>query len=645
MSSPIICQFPKGVPIKFGLHSQTRTPGENVIYPDEANYINTYLPGQYCPPYEQKQIFTDTVHIMVLTQRDSIPGLVPKLYICDHNKVRIATIDLNIAPVYKGMQALANDVLNMPDGTQYLLWRTLWAFRWDDFFTDQVTDSGIYYLQLDNKNRYGSTHQLWDSEPIFLYPSHPETVLLSYYDDTNNAPHNMIVDGWDLGYRPGFDLRVEGRLTNPEVSSINIGYNQQQYLRLQNNAQNRRAYKFNLGGRTGAPAYMLEKAAEAFAYDNVYINGKVFIADVDAENPSNIWKVNANSSTLLWAELPVRERYDNQNAYVSPSTGYELIFTSPGSYPYAFSGATMSWGSAFFNLPPMVFYNSGDESDFLAYLNSTLYRSSWGISGSFTLVLQEWNYINSVGAHYAVDNSVYTPFVMTRYFNATIIPPPLAPPGLRFIEVAGITSAPASRIIVDFGQNTPIHSVLGGTDDIQLVYPASQVTTQHVTTTYAPGTFEMYIFHDDRETKLLFALTNGYLIDATTGSLPLALDTLQFNHGASSAPVANIDITALVNLADFRWYDAVTQDFAAPRLFAGDNSFLLDVRLDRNKLTVVAVDKIFNDLVANSPGVTVFSVLTRTIDTSGQIPAAPPTGVSLAARNALLAAGWTVIHD
>jgi hypothetical protein len=68
---------------------------------------------------------------------------------------------------------------------------------------------------------------------------------------------------------------------------------------------------------------------------------------------------------------------------------------------------------------------------------------------------------------------------------------------------------------------------------------------------------------------------------------------------------------------------------------------LSSINFFNNKINVLGVDKVFNDYVTGAATIP----SSGTFHTDGQSPAAPPSSVSLTARNTLIADSWTLITD
>jgi hypothetical protein len=104
---------------------------------------------------------------------------------------------------------------------------------------------------------------------------------------------------------------------------------------------------------------------------------------------------------------------------------------------------------------------------------------------------------------------------------------------------------------------------------------------------------------------------------------------LQLN-GFNSIILNQIDLSDFPPILTMNYFENSTTDF------------LLNLNLSGNNLLVATVNQILIDLDNTSTGKTSFS---GTINLSGQIPPAAPTGLGITAKNNLIANGMTVITD
>ena len=297
----------------------------------QVHYDDYVGDWQNHPPYQQKVLNTDNLTIMVKTQLGSGgSGNYPQLYICDHNKVKIDTVDLNEAPYLKGVQHIAGDNFNDPyTGSSAPMQTACWSFNFNDFVT-QIPKGGIFYLRLDNVDTVGPVTTSYYSEPLFVSNVWDDTRLITFFYNSDNAEKNIVVGGWfddfDIGstipYNPVFSLRVEGVITNEAPKGINIGYLQQSYNQLQIKTNQKRIRTLKLGEISiGIPDYLLEMAIEAIQADNVFIDNYGYILfGANSDNLSEIVKMKRPNDAwpLVMAECALMERYEEQRALMNP---------------------------------------------------------------------------------------------------------------------------------------------------------------------------------------------------------------------------------------------------------------------------------------------------------------------------------------
>jgi hypothetical protein len=632
----------KANPIRFYPQLDTTPNKYNSRSFDQVSFADSLLPGQTAKPYEQKATFADWITIMVHTQYNTItlPGEIwPYLSILDHNfKVlsggssTSSPGDVNSVPYYKGLQGydtgLINNVYTDPlTGAVTNMDVSLWSFRFGDFF-NPTTDSGEYYLQMTTRNDDGDV-DIWLSEPIFLFAEQPNTILLQYTDDTNNIYHKNIIDGWYMGYIPYFEIRVEGRLLPFDIKSLFIGYEQQDYDRLQMNAKNARIWKFDLGGNTqGVPNYIYEKVAEAFTFDNKAIDGKLYQVDTDNENLAQVWKKrDSDTSPLIWAELPIRERFNSENVIVSNSVVMlRSLWKTEGSgvfLPYAWVAFTLSDGITTITIPPATIYATTDETLELNILNTTV-AALYGLTGAFTLSADGyWIYNNGASENFTL---VSAPVILDTLLELTIAPY-ASPPGVYSWQYtyAGLSSYQ----IIDKNRSSTLTTL----------HPADGLN-HTFSTTLTGGTNTVQIFHNNVNFTRFYLNYSGVLkINAIAGNAPSSLAQLTIqdqNLVTATAPIA-----LCAALTNFTYVNNLTTSFSPALFTSGNNPNLIGIFIYQNKLTATEVDKLFNNYVNNLASI----ISSGTFETDLNTPIAPPTGASAAARATLTGLGWAIYTD
>lgn len=302
----------------------------------QDSYANTIQDWQAELPYLVKVGMTDTVNVLVHTNFFSFfPIYSPTLSILDKYKNVISTINLNIAPYWKGWQFIGTNILVNPyNKTDIIPLQTnLWSFS----FADLMLEEGTYYLQLRNNNQFDSAnYQYYTSEPMSVMNSFDDTNLISFTYNTNNFKKNIIITGWFQDYptntspfNPVFSQRIEGYMIPIPPKVINIGYQQQLYQQLQIQTQQLQFWKLTVGEVSiGIPFVMLTLITEALLADIVYINiqpntnaGYLIIIynPQGSSQTADLWKVKtADLNPLLFGEIVVMTKYNSQRAFITP---------------------------------------------------------------------------------------------------------------------------------------------------------------------------------------------------------------------------------------------------------------------------------------------------------------------------------------
>lgn len=639
-----ITTFCKQNSVRFYPVDQPLAPQYSFVHFDAASFQNTIQSWQMDVAYYQKAMFEDQIVVMVHTQNSGVvpEDYPPQLFLLDHNLNQIAS--LNSAPQYYGTQTPANDFYTDPvSGDTYQMNCTLWVFNFGSFISP-ATDSGIYYLQLDNYFPAVPDVNSFLSEPFFVSETQDRTLYFQYSNNSNK--NDVVVDNWAGGYYPVFCSRMEADIREYKPFGISIGYLEQDYLQLQQYGQSWRTWLLRLGSNTmGVPAYILERAAEIFNCDNVLIDGKAFIFDSQGGNgnasAAAFWKVNdTDVSPLIRADLPIRERYGAENTITNFSLG---IFTVPGSadpatgtriptVPFAFMGFQLFNGVAYAACPQFVFRNTADISNFLSYLNTTM-AVTFGMTGTFAYNSADGvvSYNNGPGENWSI-YAVYD--VLTQYLNL-----PIQVTISGDIWLIGIDTTGGAELIFDWGDmNTfPYDTELD-------VYPFSGSYAPNKKY-LVPGSYSPYVFFNS-EIKNLLLIDSLVKITVNagqniSGSMPSSLNTLVIAHQNFDYASVNIPIAACAaTLENISIEGCQVIGFANDLFGTAAFNALSNIAIGDNSLPSSEIDALFNAFEAYTS-----YVAGGNFDTAGQTPPAPPTISSVLARSFLSFAGWTITTD
>lgn len=307
--------------------------GLNIL--GQAVYGLTIQDWQPVQKYYQKIGIDDTITIMVHVQGGSS---VTELYFCDKYQQVISTINLNVAPHFKGGQALSgNTWTNTSNGTVVPLNSYLYSFSPSAF--PEIVDGEFYYLKLNNVMTGEDTVSLY-SEPMYIASDHPDTMLFQFNYNTNVARKNVIMSGWHNDFpdnsdpfSPVFSQRCEATISKFIPKVVNVGYEKQNYEQEQIKTDQISTFTLNLGEVSqGIPLYMLQMVTEAVIADRLTINNFSYIIynPQSQSAPSDLWKVRGGEvAPLLFASTNIVLVSEAQNAIANPGDNpFARIFTS-----------------------------------------------------------------------------------------------------------------------------------------------------------------------------------------------------------------------------------------------------------------------------------------------------------------------------
>jgi len=333
---------------------------------------------QFPAKYYQKLLFSDNIVIQMHTQyaiSDSgVSRLCPPplMYLCDYydpntgayhvigaatnNTTVGSSIDLNVAPYFKGSQLISgNDYTNPYTGSVDPLASYMWSFNFEDLSLDSPANEGaIFYVLFVNRSyeTYPTVaYQYLFSEPFMVRESKlsysPTLYLESGYNANVGGDKNIVITGWyddyptnSSSYSPVFTKRFEGYIIDFDPKAVNVGYLQQMYDQQQVFTQQKRMKILKVGELSlGIPPYLLEMITTSILSDMWIIDRYSYICFNPSSQTtlSDIWKTRRDDNrTLLYANTPIMERYSAQAAIVSPTPDmFGRIFTGEFSDEFA----------------------------------------------------------------------------------------------------------------------------------------------------------------------------------------------------------------------------------------------------------------------------------------------------------------------
>lgn len=301
-----------------------------------------------------------------------------------------------------------------------------------------------------------------------------------------------------------------------------------------------------------------------------------------------------------------------------------LIWTTETN-AYAITEFDMVQGSTSVTVPCGIYDNDSEVTARVAYLNST-FAPAYGLSGTFTFIDGNVSYVNGASESWSIP---VLPRKLTRacFLGLTVSAVSGSPNNYQFVFIGA-----GSDMVVDWGDST----------DAVFYHPTGTATPTH--TYYDTSNKTIRAFHNGtliRELSFSFAFF-PYRLNTITGTLPASLRKLYI--------LGHYNVTAALNISGLSVLEemiltSANVSYFSPNLFTAPNNQLDLIDLRGNALSSTEVDTIFTSLVATSPNATIYSSATRIIYINSQSPPAPPTPASLAARTALIAAGWTLTTD
>lgn len=628
----IVTEFPKINFHRFYPANFVPNPNLGFIQFDQTSFYDTIKPWQTREHYYQKATFQDKIVVMVNTQVNE-SGSGPTLNIYKED----GTLFIPLEDPNKGSQTVAGNVYTDPTtGETTDLVCSLWSYSWADFGLDPSTDSGIYYLQLNNNFDFYGLSENWESEPILLYNDQPETILFEASYDTNK--NDVLINGWDGDFYPVFYHRIEADIRKYEPQGYQYSYLQQDYMQLTQQSANWRTWELRLGYQNKIPDYLIEKATYVVTADNLLIAGKWFVRkDSGNDGIGNMWeKQEDDTYPMSQASTLIRERFANENVLVSTTVSLW------GTYSFPFASTPILLRSQesvnTVTIPTRIYFDSDDIVSMVDYLNSnTLDNNQYGY---YTTNGQQIVYVNAPGeTWYVLDaGTVLTEYLkMFTYYDGSAS------------LVNDLNCNSGSIIIADYGNVAMF--------PYNLYY--NTTTTPSLTNVLPAGTYTRTIFHNNRvnnfymgggfsaagayATNTNACFSSGSYFPSSTKLIQITFGLFYGGWGGFNVDIQNAVAAAQDNLETLDLNNMLLGTSTNTLFTMGNYSALNYIDLSGNCLTASDMDTMINGLYTNSTYVTTGAIM----DLSGQVnpitlfpTGAVPSAASLAARTAMAAAGW-----
>jgi len=587
---------------------------------DQAPNNQSDLPWQMPRPYSQKRAQTDMCSIMLQTNRVGASPKVPSVVVTN------GTVSVPLLSTYLfGAQRITGNTDTAPDGTVTPLDSFLWRFS----FSMLGFTTGIHYITVRIYGDEAETeYRDYISEPIYVYDYFPNTTLIESTYYVNRKSEGVIAGGWAGLTGVTFQQRVEGFPIGYEPESVNVGYLQQDYLRLQQLAQSWRTWIYALGGiSTGVPAYIHEKVSKLFEADYFQIDGKAFALN-NQENGSvtRLWKTTApNTANTRWATIPIRERYSNQWVFRTETPTPDLLIIDPDSYPYALIPWVLDTGFSTVLIPAAVVDDPAAQTALVGFWNGLTTEGTFYESGGAI-------YFNStVGTPsiFGDFEALYTYF--TAFYSGS------ATGGSNGFRYGGT----AAKMVVDWNDAGAVE-YCGNVP--------SATTISHSFAATANPSYNVRFFHNNKvinltwnEAGVLYPVVDVFLYDHS-GDLPAFMTSFMVGNCSQYGTLSYL--LSFANSAN--WIQSIQIEFCSnytivPWLNISMPN-LIGINLRGNQLTSAVVDGVFNDFVTNVWNGTTPSGVINTKQNPPYI-AAPPTAASLTSRTSLTTALWSLTTD
>lgn len=598
---------------------------------DEKPYNNSTQDWQTAKPYYTKKTFNDLCTVYVQTARAGTSDpIYPALELVD----ACETMAVSLTPYVNGAQRISGNAFTLPGtATSVPLDTFSWKFTMGLAGLDVATQSGVYKLRMTIYGDNASTiFKIYESDLFIIYDSFPNTALIQGAYPINNSEEGVITGGWADGQLLQFTSRVECSLVKFNLQGVKVGYYQQSYLELMQQDKSWRTWEFVLGGAAGSgvPDFVFEKVDKLFGTSSFTINAKSYSLFENSDSPKFAWnKTDPEASGLIWATIPVRERYLGENVLLFQTPTPDLTIFTPEGYPFAIPRWRLNNGFSIDVNPPAIIDDISEYNAYVTLLNSFAPLGTYFLTGTTLKYTPAPGYSPSI---FGVLDLLYIEF--NPLYKASLSG------GTNGLRVAGF----GISTVIDWGDGSAVE---------YYTYPDFMPHDIPHTFLASATDYPARIFHNDILTQLVFNESGtlypiaNVLLKELTGDLPTLLvgfDIAACNgYAAAAAGVTMVDITPCLNLQSlsFRNNPQLTT-FGVPLFGVGvTRDFLAALQFKNCPFDSTTTDLLFNDYVANSWD----GVLASGLFVIENSPAAAPTAASLTARNDLIAESWTIAVD
>lgn len=557
--------------------------------------------GKYCQKIQQ----SDRFNFETWTNSALELGSELKLYSCDRELIDTISLNSAILPEYEGLDTRL--YRSIPD-----YWETI--------------PEGQYFLVLTIPFPDSNT-ETYISEPLNVAEKWEGTVYGEYRNSVNVT--GVIFENNNVY----FGLRIEGEIRNNEqlVSRVTFEDQEDDTEQLYSNSYD--GYQLLLGSELSwVPDYMVRKASHVFDCDSVLWESTQYTAADGAA----FEKGREDNYKLVTGVIELRLP-DNQKQFTWTSGGLNIIMSAT-TYPYVVMSFAIKNGTftGYAYNTPILILDVDDLNAFISDLNVNQLPGA-GMTGNVSLDGANLVYTLGTGENYDnSDNVVFT----------------------KYIEIKSTTTSTGQNLNLNV---TLLANLAGGQSGYALINPSNNFDSSGfisglapftIVSGYVAGEADDYIhkfFHDDTMGTLRL---QGTYFKGITGPVPALLKIFSI---INSPAITTFNMYAALNAARLNLTNVVITGCANLTVISSyydstPNLSLIALRsliLTGNKLSVIALNGLYNNMGLSAVIGGQLAVTNGTINTSGQVPATQPTntgtGNSALARSTLINTyGWTV---
>lgn len=583
----------------------TLPTGRNFFDFEEATLLDGLRRGALYFPYKQKVQYSDRQTLYFFTNTFYTGETNADLYIAIVNCKGeiIAEPDINSDFISTAYTYTSGDITEETD---------VFVYRWR--YTAGSYPEGDYYIYVKVTYDSGNVEE-FISEPQWVATKHKRTALLSY---SNSADVEEILFN-TLGI--SFNKRIDSEYMKLVPKGEETTYKEQNEELRRLYGKYYRAFEFYI---KRAPEYEIDKLGRILLNStNIFIEGKRFLKEEGAE----IEYERNNNSAVGSGKVTLREYYSNRaGLFLNQSV---TILTRPGTYPYMVPGFHITDGVNHGIQSAIEIEDATFETNWLANDLNLDMIDDMDATGAFSWDGNDLIYTNEPGENFYLLSSIA---VMPYYWEFTI-GSFLTGSNIQFSYYPYGAGWSGYAVFEDTVKGLKPMNVSDVNNGGVIAYEFSSNGTKTVRV-YNTGNMKKFIWgsQPQAQTGKVTAVTGGDAVGARLEEWSL----FNQNIGGAFDPFALVQNSAF-NIRYINVYKNGITSITTTGLTAQANQWKLlkNLQLADNAMDSTDLDTFIIAYEANS-GYTYGGAMYIK-----QIPAALPTGTSLAARTAML--GWSFI--